>query len=101
VSLNAVGVPSVPPMGHSNWIKPQEGRWKINWDAAIDKEALKMGIGILIMDAGGRVVATRTTFIPYIVDPTTAEAVAAWYSVSLGREIREHHPCGRFFGDCH
>jgi hypothetical protein len=70
------------------WEKPQEGRWKINWDAAIDKQTLKIGIGIVIRDFDGSVVVARAKFLPYIIDPPTAEAVAAWYAVSLGREVR-------------
>jgi hypothetical protein len=34
--------------------------WKINWDAAISKELEKMGVGLLIQDVDGRVVAART-----------------------------------------
>lgn len=71
----------------STWNKPPAGWRKINWDAAIDKVARKMGIGTVIRDEDGGVVAARACFLPYIDDPTAAEAMAAWYAVTLGRDM--------------
>jgi hypothetical protein len=48
---------------------------------------LKMGISIVIRNVGGSVAAARAKFLPYFIDPTTAEAVAAWYAASLGKEV--------------
>jgi hypothetical protein len=67
--------------------KTPEGSWKINWDAAIAKEAMKMGVGIVILGATSRVVATKATTIPYIVEPTAAETMAVWRTVEFGREM--------------
>jgi len=107
---------SVEPVQRMGWKKPSEGSWKINWDAAISKEKLKMGVGIVIRDAEGRLVAAKTKTVPYIVDPTAAETMAAWFAVEFGRELgaarvvlegdslvvvsglRTVDPCNRFFG---
>lgn len=67
--------------------KPPVGVWKINWDAAISKETDRMGVGVVIRDATGRVLAARTKVILYITDPAAAEALAAWDAVVLAREM--------------
>jgi hypothetical protein len=46
-----------PPMTPPRWTKSPDGKWKINADAAVDKVARKMRVGVVIRDAGGRVVA--------------------------------------------
>jgi ribonuclease HI len=61
--------------------------WKINMDAAVDKAARKMGVGIVIRDAGGRIIAARAKQIPFIVDPLLAETIAAWHAISFGKEM--------------
>lgn len=67
----------------STWSKPHEGVWKINWDAAISKETERMGVGVVIRDDIGRVLAARMKVILYITDPAAAEALAAWEAVVL------------------
>jgi ribonuclease HI len=69
------------------WTKPHLGVWKINWDAAISKEMDRMGVGVVIRDAAGLVMAARTKVILYITDPTAAEALAVWEAVVLAREV--------------
>jgi ribonuclease HI len=56
-------------------------------DASINKEGLKMGVGILIRNEDGGIVAARALQIPFVVDPLQAEALASWYGVSFGREM--------------
>jgi hypothetical protein len=69
------------------WQKPPNGRWKINWDAAIHKEAMQMGVGVIIRDEFGSVVAAQSKLFPFITDPTTADVVAASFAVLLDREV--------------
>ncbi len=38
-------------------------------DASINKEGLKMGVGILIRNEDGGIVAARALQIPFVVDP--------------------------------
>lgn len=77
--------PIVWPLQHLGWIKPPEGSWKINWDAATAKKAMMMGVGVVIRDAAGCVVAAKATTVPYIVEPMAAETMAAWCAVEFGR----------------
>lgn len=79
--------PNARPMHNMVWIKPPIGCWKINWDAAIAKELKKMGIGVVIRDAAGSIVAVKSKVIPYVVEPTLAEMVASWYALELGRQL--------------
>lgn len=46
-----------------------------------------MGVGVVIRDATGRVLAARTMVILYITDPTAVEALAAWDVVVLAQEV--------------
>lgn len=87
VSSNLAHSISELEVGNSFLSKPPQGWWKISWDAAIDKEARRMGIGAVIRDGNRTVVAARVSFLPYIDDPSAAEALAAWYAVKLGREM--------------
>jgi len=48
---------------------------------------MKMGVGIVILGAASRVVATKATTVPYIVEPIAAETMAAWRTVEFGREM--------------
>jgi ribonuclease HI len=65
------------------WKKPPMGVIKVNWDASIDKEGKRMGMGVVARDHEGEVVATLCAQIRYITDPTSAEALAAWKGVEL------------------
>ncbi|XP_059440309.1 uncharacterized protein LOC132172759 [Corylus avellana] len=60
------------------WHTPPVGVVKINWDAAVDKDGEKMGIGIIARDHNGLILAAQVASRQYITDPTTAEALAAW-----------------------
>jgi hypothetical protein len=70
------------------WRKPSSGWIKFNWDATIDLERLRMGIGIIARDHSGTVLAAVSSLMLGITDPTTTEAVATWKMaeacVSLG-----------------
>ncbi|XP_062164875.1 pentatricopeptide repeat-containing protein At1g12300, mitochondrial-like [Alnus glutinosa] len=48
---------------------------------------MKMMVDKVIRNVGGSVAAARAKFLSYIIDPTTAEAMAAWYAASLGKEV--------------
>jgi len=61
----------------SQWSVPAVGNFKINWDAALDGCKKLMGVGIVARDLLERVMATMCAFLPYIRDPTTAEAIGA------------------------
>jgi len=73
------------PLQHLGWKNLPEGSWKINWGAATAREAMKMGIGVVIQDVAGGVVAAKATTVPYIVEPAAIETMAVWCAVEFGR----------------
>lgn len=56
-------------------------------DTAVDQAGMNMGVGIVIRDAEGGIVAARAHQIPFIVDPLMAKAIAAWHAITFGREV--------------
>jgi len=50
-----------------------------------------MGIGIVVRDEKGKVVAAVAKVFPCHANPLTAEAMVAWYAVQLGSGIGYSH----------
>lgn len=46
-----------------------------------------MGVGIVIRDDEGHILAAKAFIIPYLVDPAVVEATAAWHAICFGREV--------------
>jgi ribonuclease HI len=69
------------------WVKPPEGKLKINWDAAVCKKKKIMGVGIVIRDHMGVVRAAMCLSKPYVSDPVVAEALGAREAVELCRKL--------------
>ncbi|XP_062155330.1 uncharacterized protein LOC133863403 [Alnus glutinosa] len=65
------------------WQVPAGGWLKLNWDAALNMQSKKMGIGIVVRNEKGEFVAAMARVLPSINDPTVAEALAAWHAVTL------------------
>jgi len=74
--------PGVNPK-YSRWTKPPIGWLKTNWDAAIDVERKKMGLGVVVRDARGEVQVAMAQVIPYLIDSIVAESMATWRPVSF------------------
>jgi ribonuclease HI len=66
------------PRVSEKWKVPPWGFLKCNWDAALDVHGHMMGIGILVRDHEGMVVAAKCTTQRMINDPLNAETIAAW-----------------------
>ena len=49
----------------------------------MDKEGGKMGIGVIVRNHNGAILAALVALRQYIIDPTTAEALAAWKMAEL------------------
>lgn len=75
------------PQDHSNWKKPLDGWIKLNWDAAIDRQHNLMGVGLIARDSTEKVPSSMCYYIPYLTDPSTAEAYAVWQVVELCRDM--------------
>lgn len=39
------------------WTKPSQGYVKLNWDASIDKQQNRMGVGVFVCDHIGKALA--------------------------------------------
>ncbi|XP_042958097.1 uncharacterized protein LOC122293634 [Carya illinoinensis] len=69
------------------WTAPPLDVYKINWDSAVDKLNCKVGVGTLIRDWEGRVIACMRMCISLFPDPYLAEAIGALHSVKLALDI--------------
>jgi ribonuclease HI len=60
------------------------GGWlKLNWDAAVNKQSKRMGLGMIVRDEKWEFVAAMAKVLPSFNDPTVAEALAAWHAVNM------------------
>ncbi|XP_062165107.1 uncharacterized protein LOC133871708 [Alnus glutinosa] len=71
----------------SRWSKPAAGTIKINWDASLDVKKKIMGVGIIARNSMGLVKAAMCTVLPYIQNPSMAEAIGARRVVEFAREM--------------
>jgi ribonuclease HI len=60
---------------------------KINWDAALDKQKKLMGVGVMIRDHRGDVIATQCSTWQYITDPAVAEAMALRTAAAVRQQL--------------
>jgi ribonuclease HI len=72
-----------PLLLQSSWQRPPVGWIKLNWDAATDHQNGLMGVGLVARDSRGQVQVSLCHFMPYLTDPTVAEAFAARRGVEL------------------
>ncbi|XP_042974783.1 uncharacterized protein LOC122306422 [Carya illinoinensis] len=68
------------------WKKPSEGKYKLNWDAAIDVSRDLVGIGGIIRDCNGEVLATLRAKRKMILSPFAAEAYALMVAMLFSNE---------------
>ena len=69
------------------WSKPSLQWWKANWDYVVDKAFNRMGMGIVIHDHCGEVVAARSIMINGRTDPMAREALTSLYAVKMCKEL--------------
>jgi ribonuclease HI len=69
------------------WTKPPLGVIKVNWDAAVGGTRRRIGIGAIVRDHDGGVIAMMSETMEYIHDQVTAEALAARRAVELGHLV--------------
>jgi hypothetical protein len=67
----------------TKWKEPQFGLFKAKWDVAICTERKCMGIGVIIRDEGGCVLAAQSKTIQVVYEPATGEALAALHAAKL------------------
>jgi ribonuclease HI len=60
------------------WLRRHAHVLKCNWDAALDVGRKIMGIGLIIRDHEGAVVAAKCSTQSHVSDPLIAETIAVW-----------------------
>jgi ribonuclease HI len=69
------------------WLKPSEGRYKCNVDAAFSENMDRVGIGICIRDMNGAFVLARTDCFSPIIDVDTGEALGLLQAMEWVRDL--------------
>ncbi|XP_042988653.1 uncharacterized protein LOC122316184 [Carya illinoinensis] len=69
------------------WNAPPANVYKVNWDSAVDKVNCKVGVGTIIRDWEGRVIACMRMCKPLFPNPYLAEAFGALHSAKLAIDI--------------
>ena len=70
-----------------NWIPPKPGEYKVNFDGALFNESEEAGLGIVVRDSGGLVVAAMAEKISKPHSVECLEALAARRAVIFAKEI--------------
>ncbi|XP_040992644.1 uncharacterized protein LOC121239461 [Juglans microcarpa x Juglans regia] len=60
---------------------------KANWDAALDQKEGKMGVGIVIRDEHGEVLAAMCGQRHHVHQATTAEILALWRAMEICNDL--------------
>ena len=74
-------------IGGSSWSSPQDGLAKINFDGAIFSESNQSGVGVVIQDNNGAVLASCSEKIHQAYKPDEVEALAALKAVTFAHEL--------------
>jgi ribonuclease HI len=75
------------PKECTHWCPPVQGIYKVNWDAALDSTNNRMGIGIIVRDYLGMVIAAKSYTMRFISEPVVAEALAALHAAEFSRDL--------------
>lgn len=70
----------------SRWNPPPFGELKLNFDAAVNTELGKVGLGIIARDSGGNVVLTKSKTLVHDWAPGLCEARAALEAITTAKE---------------
>ncbi|CAL5355830.1 unnamed protein product [Camellia sinensis] len=69
------------------WCAPAEGWFKVNFDGARFKELQTVGVGVVIRNSMGEVMAAMTEQLPFWVDADCVEAFAAAKAIDLATDL--------------
>ena len=70
----------------SRWSSPQDGLVKINFDGAVFSESNQSGVGVVIRDNNGAVLASYSEKIHQTYKPDEVEVLATLKAVTFARE---------------
>jgi ribonuclease HI len=74
-------------IGGRAWTAPNSGGKKANWDVAINKAQGNVGVGVIIRDENGWIVAAMSRTRQGLLEPTTGEAFGAFQAARLITEL--------------
>ncbi|XP_042983225.1 uncharacterized protein LOC122312634 [Carya illinoinensis] len=69
------------------WTAPPSSFYKANWDVAVDKGKSRIGVGVIVRDSSGMVMASMCSSMLLDPDPLLGEAVAALKASTLCSNI--------------
>jgi ribonuclease HI len=69
------------------WTKPPQGFAKVNWDAAVDSNRKRIGLGVIVRNHEGDALAMISETMGSSTDPVTAEALAARRAVEVSHML--------------
>ncbi|KAF5441933.1 hypothetical protein F2P56_037100 [Juglans regia] len=69
------------------WKKSSTNMVKANWDATMDFENKRMGMGIVFRDEDGEVLASVCDMKQHVNDPTLAESLALWRALEISNNL--------------
>ncbi|XP_050241180.1 uncharacterized protein LOC126690092 [Quercus robur] len=77
----------IRPQPKPKWSVPPLNKYKINYDGAISKADNKAGIGVVVRNCNGEVMASLIQQLEQAFQPVEVEVIAACRAVEFGSEI--------------
>jgi ribonuclease HI len=87
IVANAMKVKSKGGVARQRWCKPNPRHLKINVDGSFHSDSHAGSIGAVVRDYKGEFIAASTVFLPYILSPAVAEAMAMREGLSLANRM--------------
>jgi hypothetical protein len=69
------------------WTPPPIGWCKANWDVAFNKELQRVGVGVIVRDNNGRVLAAKSFTKRGVLKPLIGETMASYYAAQLCNQL--------------
>lgn len=86
LQLQRIGIPvpmAAPAHTEVKWTPPPVEWFKANWDVAFQKDAGRMGVGVIVRDHNGKVRAARSFTKRGVLKPKTGETIASYHAAQL------------------
>ncbi|XP_042969053.1 uncharacterized protein LOC122301732 [Carya illinoinensis] len=69
------------------WQSPPANWFKVNWDGAVDKTKCMIGIGVVVRDEKGQIIATMRHKKMQLPDPLLTESYGALIAVQFAKDL--------------
>nr|POE86670.1 hypothetical protein CFP56_52919 [Quercus suber] len=86
-SSSLFGIKGTRPKRRVRWKPPDQDTFKINFDGVIFAEDKCSGLGVIIRNQEGLVIASMSTQVPQQLQPIEIEALAASNALGFAREV--------------